>query len=456
MESYFNQLKEIKGNFKDLNQGKEEYKISNGLLSNFSKFLSENRLAVYALAGIGMINAVSTSTKVEHLDIDKLFAPYETSAQSLMKNNKYNNNLPELTNNKIAEILSQKANNGYKEIIKNPFWKGNILTIEVNDQKLNFHNHEELNKPVKLDVNSALLMVDKENHKINLDAKEINEAGNSFQRKSSVEEFQQYVVYHEAAHGTLRQSLNFNNENKINQFTEAHADMSSVMLFAKRHGNDLNKFNDIVDDVISFRKFAMSNFDFSHQSVYPMLELKSMINKNPELLKMKDENITEFTYKVLDNLNKQDYKNDLVNFVEKRNIDISKETFLNNIKTEEKTSDLNNYIYYSVFGNNKTLKEWINMNPERRVDRFSERMNQEITHVDSNVFKYSSLMYLVDKNNFDNNLKEVYKDIQSNSKVDQSIIEQAKKDIYYQSIDFSSGIKDERIESMIKSVKNKI
>lgn len=83
-------------------------------------------------------------------------------------------------------------------------------------------------------------------------------------------------------------------------------------------------------------------------------------------------------------------------------------------------------------------------------------MNQEITHVDSNVFKYSSLMYLVDKDNFDNNLKEVYKEIQSNSRVDQSIVDQAKKDIYYQSIDFSSGIKDERIESMIKSVKNKI
>lgn len=450
---YFEKLASIKKDVINENKNQKGFEISKGLLNSFSEYLSSNKLAVYAVLGLSLLNAASNVAKQSNINYDNLFSGQSTIAQELITNKNFNESLPQLTGDAINKVFNGDIKGS--TVFKNPFWKGNIITLEVAKDGKNMLQHEELHKEIKVDLHNAIYLVDHGNYKISLNEKEIEDFASTFEMKSSMKDFKQYAVLHESAHASFKQNMNYNKA-EIIAFTESHADLTSLMYYAKH--NDMNKFNNLIDDVISFRVEGMKNSDFSHNSIYSLLEFKNLINKNPSLLKLQDDKMADFTFDVVKNINNKDFKNDITQFLSNHNISIDSQDFVKDMKNIDNTSSLTKILYEYAFPNKNSLAKFVNMNADNdfRLNKLGEKMSDEVLNKSSDSHKYINLLYSADKENFKSNLTNLYKDIQAESKIDKSIVEDVKQDIFYQKIDFSSTSKDERINNYINNFKYNI
>lgn len=372
--SKFNKIESIKEDFDDNLYQNDLFKHSKQLFRNFKTYFNENKAFLTGLVGAvsvslmlqnSMINnyfpkketitnisgqselsytSINELTKTPSMeDIDKSFTiddlskpkdDYEMMSKQYLdkvfekneikrtqnyiedvkvahqiKNIKHTDNIRELNDDGIRDAL--KLNSTQMIVFKNPFWENN--TIEIYGAK---EKQGSMYQPVNADhahqytISNALYLIDNSPNEIRL-AKEQRLEG---QTNQELFDWYKYIIYHEAAHASLKQSLNYDPATSMYNRTidrETHADLAAITLLAVENGK-LPYFNKVVDNLIKSRIEGLEYSDYAHNTAYALVELKRTINENPSLLKMNKADVIEFA-SVISNkistslMNPQDY-----------------------------------------------------------------------------------------------------------------------------------------------------
>jgi len=226
-----------------------------------------------------------------------------------IRNIKHTDHVRELNDDGVRDAL--KLTSDQMIVFKNPFWENN--TIEIYGAK---EKQGSMYQPVNTEhshqytISNALYLIDNSPNEIRL-AKEQRLEG---QTDQDLFDWYKYIIYHEAAHASLKQSLNYDPATSMYNRTidrETHADLAGITLLAVENGT-LPYFNKVVDNLIKSRLEGLEYNDYAHNTAYALVELKRTINENPSLLKMKRSDVIEFA-SVISNqistslMNPQDY-----------------------------------------------------------------------------------------------------------------------------------------------------
>lgn len=465
MNKYFEQLSDVKVEFQNNLQDKKEHSLSKGLLENFAKTFSEHKGLLLAMSAVSLLGnfkninfeKVTPETSM-HQEFD--LSGYKDYKEGLEISNNFTNvnykaNIKKLDIDSIHTILDQKENSK-DYVFTNPYTEKNIITLKIEKEDPN-GSHTVLNdgKPVPLNLTNSLLMMDHSKHDIIIDTSQLKSIKN-LGFSSSQETINSYVVMHEIAHTTFRQSPAYDSKYSL-QDRETHADLSSIIFVSKHSANPLKTFNELSDDILHFRYMGLTlddkSSDITHNSVYPVLELKNAINNNPQLLNMKDTSITEFSHKLTENLSKKDYSFMTDSYFKKSGIELSEDSILKDLRSNEPSSLVRRGVDKIFDSGNSTEKvtKLIQGSPESRANKIAQRIKSDLdgpqtyTNMIENIFLSSK------KEDFKNIVDNLYKDVQKNSNLDSSFINTVKQDIYFDSLDFSSNIKDTRLENLTNS-----
>jgi len=464
MSKYFEQLSDVKANFQNNLQGQKEYSLSKGLLENFAKTFSEHKGLLFAMSAISLLGNIK-HTNIENFISEPVAQHFDVKAYNDYKNGiniskdftnvNYNENLQKLNLNSIDNIL--KNDSSHKDnVFINPFTDKNIITLKIEKENpIGSYTGINFDKAVELDLTKSLLVMDHSTHDVIIDKgqlKFIKDLGLS----SSQEIVNQYVVMHEIAHTTIREAPAYNSKYD-NQDRETHADLSSIMFVSKHSDNPLKTFNQLADDALMYRYMGLTldgkYSDLGHNTIYPILELKNAINNNPELLNMKDTNITEFADKLIKNLSKKDYSLMAKSYFDKKGIEFTENSIVQDLRSGE-PSTLVRYGFSKISSlghNTQKINTVIEKSPANRANKIAKRIQSDFNgpQTYSNMVEY---IFLSNKeSDYKNVVDSLYKDVQKNSNLDSSFIRTAKQEVYFDSLSFGSGIKDQRLEELTKS-----
>lgn len=301
--SKFDILNKIKDDFaENFNSIGGYFKKTKEALNNFDDFLEDNKKFVLGLAGTSLLATAALvydtyqSTRTVSLDMystskvaqvknrtDAMTTEFlkVPSELSQIKNKKYNQDDYEFNNDTHDYIKAQSSDNG--TIFKNPFWPNNIVTVYNKPNEISKYHPEVLkNSP----IDTSQHVIDMDYIEINKMAKEMNVDED---RKYLVEN---YVLYHESAHASYSQSMPYAGRTTTSIDNELMSDITSLIYIGNKSKAN---FDYMIDKVIKHRIEEVSKSGFSHNSVYGLVELKKAVQKNPLILDIKPENISQFS-----------------------------------------------------------------------------------------------------------------------------------------------------------------
>jgi hypothetical protein len=305
--SNFNIINRIKEEFSEnLSNANGYFKKTKQAFNDFDDFLGNNPKVVISLASAALVataalgydiyqstqsvsldmyntsKVAQVKNRTEAITTEFLKVPNELSQ---IKNKNYNENQYEANNGIHDYIKDQPQNKG--TVFKNPFWPNNIVTVYNKPNESSKYHPESLqNNPI-----------DTSNHIIDMDYIETKAIANRMQ----VDEDKQYLVdsfvfYHEAAHASYSQSVPYAGMTTNRIDTELMSDISSLIYMGHERKGD---FDYMIDKVIQERILGLSNDEnlsgFSHNTLYGLIELKKAVQKNPLLLDMQPESISQFS-----------------------------------------------------------------------------------------------------------------------------------------------------------------
>lgn len=305
--SKFNIINKLKDNFQEnLNGFKNMFKESKSALRDFDEYMSNSPKLVLGIAATSImaVGALAYDTfkyefekKVE-LDMYKSVADVKFRTNQItddflrvpveaatIRNIKYSENAYAL-NNATNEVI-KLSQPDQPHIFKNPFWANNIISV-YNRPNADSKYHPE---PLR---NTA---VDRSNHIIDMDYNQTQ----IIAKKMKVPEDNQYLVdtyvlFHEAAHASYSQSIPYAGKTTNSIDNELKSDISSLTLIGHNRKED---FDYLIDKVIKLRIESVSpngNMEgYSHNTGYGLIELKKAIQKNPLILDIEPENISQFS-----------------------------------------------------------------------------------------------------------------------------------------------------------------
>jgi len=377
--SKFDKIATIRENFDDRLYHVDEFKATKGILYDFGKYIKEHKEVLIALLAATSINALSQLSVIKDMDFGALLSSqtqYETvinqpstpipteivlksdtsglNLQSNLETFKNSSNLANaITNTKyLGQDIPQLDLAGMQHVktmpertpvmFKNPFWENTVIEIENTSIGSRFY-HSPLR--VDADVHSATVLSNNTTQRLLLDFKEIEAIADFIGVPSQDRDLiLKYTVYHEAAHGSFHQSHEFNKTSQIDNRevdVESHADMAAVMMISSE-SKDIHAFNKIVDYAIKFRMKRMET-DISHNSTYALAELKQLVNKNPELLNMKQSDIATFTAKIADQVKYHKFSANELSNLKDYGVDFSKSKILDDFNNNR-----NDTLYQSM------------------------------------------------------------------------------------------------------------
>lgn len=419
--SKFDKIATIRENFDDKLYHVDEFKATKGILYDFGNYIKEHKEVLIALLAATSINALSQLSVIKDMDFGSLLSTqtqYETvihqptnikpsemvlnydnsglNMKSNLETFAYNANLANaITNTKyLGQDIPQLTLEGIHHVksmpertpvmFKNPFWENNVIEIENISIGSRFYHSPS---KVDADLHSANLLSNYTKQELVLDFKEIEGIADFIGvPKEDRDLILKYVVYHEAAHGSFHQSHEFNRTSQMDNRevdVESHADMASVMLISSESKN-IHEFNKIVDYAIKFRMKRMEN-DITHNSTYALAELKQLVNKNPELLNMKQSDISTFTANISEQVKYHKFSDTELMNLKEYGVDFSKSKILDDLNNNK-----NDTLYQSMSGfmsPNFNIKKIQSMPQEVRdrkfngaAARFSAEFQQSARH----------------------------------------------------------------------------
>ena len=436
----FKKLETIKNNFQDNIENSPMFDGTKGILSNFGDFINKHKSMLYGLVGASVMNFAINSmqpvmaepapvemTQAYKSDYSQIDLAKEVS--EFNKNVEMGNKVHQLkslhtsavtlTSETITNISNLKEGETLQVI--NPFWENTVLEVKNttgstfglgNDQSGSYLEYIDRGIEHQVTHDNAGLLVDISNHGLYLDFNELNNFLDITAEATDPDyrmDLTKFMIYHEAAHASARQSYNINpNEARAIDISgsELHSDVAALTLIGVET-KSLDRFNAVTDMMIKTRIYT-SISDSNHNTTYGLIELKKAINENPELLNMKQSDISEFAYMVTKKMIEKDFNNDHQMIALKGNISTNKEDILNDIKLGNNSDAIN---YYAGKTLNKgvdgfNIENYKANNPERRLTSLANRIEQEVTK-HANHADVASVTYMNNAKKSDNLLDNI-------------------------------------------------
>lgn len=404
----FEKLNKVNENFKSQLENKNDYELTKGVLSNFGDFINKNKTMLYGMLGATVMNFalssiqpvlaaqqepahISQTVKVSNLDtFESQFLDYNQNIRmgnlpSNLKAISSKSEIVPLNSESIKAISELKENESIT--VKNPFWANNVIEMkksfntDVMRQNQSYFD-DFTNKGIshQLTHDNASVIVDTSEQKMFIDFSEVNGFLDHFAKAKTEEQrmdLTKYIIYHEAAHGATRQSMTMDPEAASKMKTldmELHADLSSIMLIGIETGS-LTRFNYVVDKIIDSRMTTIQ-YDFTHSTSYGLLELKKAVNEHPELLKMKQGDISEFAYNITKKLSEKDFSVTPEYTDMKGNLKDDTNSILNDMKTGNNSESIN---YFAGKAYNKGIFAFdYKRFDESRLPRLASKISEEM------------------------------------------------------------------------------
>jgi hypothetical protein len=490
----FEKLNKVNENFKNQLENKDDYPLTKGILSNFGNFINKNKGMLYGMLGATILNFASSSlqpvfaaqepvhisqtSKISNLDnFESQFLDYN---QNIKMGNSPTSSKAISSHSAVVDLNSDsiKAMSNLKQdesiTVKNPFWANNVIEMKKSfNQNMMRQDQsyfdDSTNKGIshQLTHNNASLIVDSSEQQMFINFTEVNGFVNNFAKAQTEDQkmdLTKYVIYHEAAHGSTRQSMTMDptSASKMTDLDmELHSDLSSIMLIGIEAGN-LARFNYVADKIISARMTTIQ-YDFEHSTSYGLIELKKAVNDNPELLKMNKGDISEFSYNIVKKLSEKDFSvtseyNDMKGDLKNDTKSILED--MKNGKNEEAINYFAGKVYNKgIFGFN--YKKFDEARWPKLADRMSQKMNQPVGYDDVPATLLISVKKEVDKLDIKEDkyadtvigkiVDKIEKHIDDSPAIDANMIAIAKTKIKMDSMFESSTIQE-----VSKSLNNKI
>jgi len=470
--SKFNQLANIKENFDDNLYHTDSFKATKGLLYNFGEYINKNKGVIYGLLGATALNFISNALPHQPITEQAPIAAHEQMIQqndqgmdlySKIKEYKDNINLGNnIANTNYSGIglqaLGQSNINrigtleeGETMVVKNPFWSESILTLSNSHTNGSaYYNH--VDNGVLENVKDSLLLVNNNENNIDVNLQDVAWIS-SLVEISNHQLITKYLVYHEAAHSSFRQSHQFGQDQDVVN-REMHSDFASTMLIGVE-SQSLDTFNEIVDGVIKFRVRNLDH-DLTHNTAYAMMEFKKVINENPDLLKMKVEDISEFAYIVSSKIKTNDFKDTNKNFIESNLISLSKSNILNDVDNNKNTAMMNHFGESIVKRSGFDIveyKESTKVNP-MRMEKIADRILREVgDKIDYG--KLTQFMYLTNKGDRAKTIEMIKQSVESHSIISKDVLDPIKQKINMDQLNYDfSKIQDIKLAQIAKQAQN--
>lgn len=311
--SKFDNINEIKENFEEnLKQSNGYFSRAKKAFANFDEFMQNPKIALGLWAAV--VTASGTLGYEIYQDNQKMSLNNQNVSLNVYDTKRFTtseNRVEEMTNSflnihtDLSKIKNQqydektlnfnKATHGFMKaysendghVFKNPFWQNNIVTVYNRPNKKSKYHPESLPNTT----------IDTSNHVIEMDYIEIKKIGEKMQVPETAQYLvDSYVFYHEAAHASYSQSIPYSGMTTNAIDNELKSDISSLMLIGHNNKED---FDYLIDKVIKYRIEGVSPRGdmegYSHNTGYGLIELKKAVQKNPMILDMQPENISQFS-----------------------------------------------------------------------------------------------------------------------------------------------------------------
>lgn len=470
------------------------FENTKGLLSNFADFISENKSVVYALTGVSLALSATKTFNVE--DISNLISKYEISQSVEKLNNSeidYSSSLKDfqkevnlgnsiINNNFLKHQDAKKLNDldilkissmqeGETTFFKNPFIKNNVIGLKINNEIGSFLDE----KPV-----GANFQVTEHNHHMFIDNAEVMINFNNIYQEQFMNNFAnvktetqridltKFIIYHEAAHSSKRQSAHIDPSSASeieHRFLEMQSDVAALMLIGKE-AKDLSRFNYTIDTVINLR---IANLDKTsdHNSTYGLIELKKIVNENPNILNMQQEDIAEFSYRFTNEMEKLSFEDNPVVHNIKSNLSFEEDNIVEKLKSGEDVSHISYYFskMYNKGVDGINAVDFLNKTHPTRIkrtlDRVSDNYNKEARHDDvvgltylNNKIKHSESPWYVAMHE---TKKDLEKMVDLNPRINKEFINMINSKIKIDEINYDfSSLNNFKLEKMSKDSVNYI
>lgn len=485
--SNINKIKELHNNFEENVKISENFEHTKGLLQDFGSYLNKHKQMFYLLLGATAMNIAAQVAEPiikqhqasEFSQIYKSDASELTLEESLLNfkkevdigntvvNSRYlqHQNAQVMNEDVVREIMDMKV--GETIFVKNPFWTNSVVEIKIDNEVESMmyasnhgsHQHQinEFNASMIVDHTNPVIKFNTDNMKQYLE----NFVGAKTEQQKV--DYTKFILYHEAAHATRRQSEHLDSKAYQNITVlkkEIQADTSAMMMLG-HESKDIKDFNEKIDMIIKTRLTVLT-YDSDHNTTYAMIELKNAINNNPELLNMNPSNYTEFSHMFSEKISQANFNNEPVVKTMLDAIPKDKESMWNEAK-EGKNMEYMNYYAGKLYNKGLyafNLKRFLEPGFEHRASRIFDNVeatiNKDIKHDDFVAFTFMKNKKEMDSgaitaDQFLSKMQdELTKKVESNPVITKDIVSMLKTKIKMDEMDYNV----EDIQNLVNQVNN--
>lgn len=472
----FQKLHNIKEAFDDRLYQTEDFKITKGLLYDFGAYLEQNKGVLYGLLGASIFNIAANAIPANNnatvntfnnpvvieqmknkldsnlinsrgMDVYSKIESFKAGVQlgNTIQNHSYIGHEIHALNSDTIKGLKDEAV-GTVKVFENPFWKGNFVEINIT------HDHGNqfiFPSPYQFEVNSknSLLLVDNSQQKLNYN----NEEAIGFARYSesnNVELVTKYIVYHEAAHASFRQAYRLGADADVLK-GEVHSDITSLTMIGVE-SKSLNEFNEAADMLMKLRVKSLEQGDYGHNDSYAISELKKVINENPDLLKMKVTDISEFSHILTETLFKENVKQNNAHLLEKMGITLDKNSIFNDLKAS-RNLDLYDSVGVKLTHNYNFRSEIMTVDGiDSRIENFAKKIEKEMKdHMQFDAV--STLMFRDNGGDVAKTTKAIHDNVEKHPIISKTVIDPIKQKVHIDGLEYDlSKVNDIRLNHIAK------
>lgn len=475
----FQKLHNIKEAFDDRLYQTEDFKITKGLLYNFGSYLEQNKGVLYGLLGASIFNIATNAMPIKNvvtapafnnpvvieqmknkldsnlinsrgMDVYSKIEEFKKHVQlgNTIQNHRYDGQvIHKLNSDSIKDLKNEVA--GSVNVFENPFWKGNVVEIEASNYYMNkfvFSNYYMVNG-IKVNTDNSLLLTNNSEQKLYYNNQDVNDFA-SYSGTTNIELMTKYIVYHEAAHGAFRQAYTLGSDPNVLK-NEVHSDISSLTMIGVE-SKSLAEFNEAVDMVMQMRVKSLKDGDYGHNDSYAISELKKVINDNPDLLRMKVDDISEFSYILTDTLFKENVKKNNVELLEKMGIHLDQKSIFNDLKAY-RNLDLYDSVGVKITGQYMfRSKTMIEEGIDSRIENFAAR----VTKTFDNHMQFDTTSTLMFRDNGGNVVKTtqaIHDSVEKNPIISKTVIDPIKQKVHIDGLEYDlSKVNDIRLKQIAK------
>lgn len=475
----FQKLHNIKEAFDDRLYQTEDFKITKGLLYNFGSYLEQNKGVLYGLLGASIFNIATNAMPIKNvvtapafnnpvvieqmknkldsnlinsrgMDVYSKIEEFKKHVQlgNTIQNHRYDGQvIHKLNSDSIKDLKNEAA--GSVNVFENPFWKGNVVEIEASNYYMNkfvFSNYYMVNG-IKVNTDNSLLLTNNSEQKLYYNNQDVNDFAR-YSGTTNIELMTKYIVYHEAAHGAFRQAYTLGIDPNVLK-NEVHSDISSLTMIGVE-SKSLAEFNEAVDMVMQMRVKSLKDGDYGHNDSYAISELKKVINDNPDLLRMKVDDISEFSYILTDTLFKENVKKNNVELLEKMGIHLDQKSIFNDLKAY-RNLDLYDSVGVKITGQYMfRSKTMIEEGIDSRIENFAAR----VTKTFDNHMQFDTTSTLMFRDNGGNVVKTtqaIHDSVEKNPIISKTVIDPIKQKVHIDGLEYDlSKVNDIRLKQIAK------